>query len=176
MTLAVYPGSFDPVTNGHIDIATRSAQIFDRLVVAVYDTPSKQLLFSTQERVAMMAEALKSIPNIRVQGYSGLTVDCAKRIHAKVIVRGLRVVSDFEWEFQMALMNRQLAPEIDFVCLMTNLRYSYLSSTIVKEVARLGGEVTELVPAHVAVALQAKFDAMRDSAAQAPVPTHLLRD
>lgn len=176
MTLAVYPGSFDPATNGHIDIATRSANIFDQLVVAVYDTPSKQLLFDTRERVTMMAEALKAIPNIRVEGYSGLTVDFAKRIRAKVIVRGLRVVSDFEWEFQMALMNRQLAPEVDFVCFMTNLKYSYLSSTIVKEVARLGGDVTDLVPAHVAVALQSKFDATRDLVAQAPVPTHLLRD
>jgi pantetheine-phosphate adenylyltransferase len=175
MTLAVYPGSFDPVTNGHIDIATRAAQIFDELIVAVYDTPSKQLLFSTQERVAMMAEALKAAPNIRVQSYHELTVEYAKRVGARVIVRGLRVVSDFEWEFQMALMNRKLAPGIDFVCLMTNLQYSYLSSTIVKEVARLGGNVNDLVPPHVVVALRARFDEGRDPVALS-VPTHLLRD
>ncbi len=176
MTLAVYPGTFDPVTNGHIDIATRAATIFDQLIVAVYDTPSKQLLFSTQERVSMMAESLKEIPNIRVTGYNGLTVDYAKAVGANVIVRGLRVVSDFEWEFQMALMSRKLAPEIDFVCLMTSLQYSYLSSTIVKEVARLGGNITDLVSPHVAQALCARFGGGQDPVAQAAIPTHLLRD
>lgn len=176
MTLAVYPGTFDPVTNGHIDIATRAATIFDQLIVAVYDTPSKQLLFSTQERVAMMAESLKEIPNIHVTGYNGLTVDYAKAVGANVIVRGLRVISDFEWEFQMALMNRKLAPEIDFVCLMTSLQYSYLSSTIVKEVARLGGNITDLVSPHVAQALSARFGGGQDPVAQAAIPTHLLRD
>jgi pantetheine-phosphate adenylyltransferase len=175
VTIAVYPGSFDPVTNGHIDIATRAATIFDQVVVAVYDTPSKQLLFSTEERVSMMAEALKDIPNLVVKGYSGLTVDYARQVGAKVLVRGLRVVSDFEWELQIALMNRKLAPEIDLVCLMTNLKYSYLSSTIVKEVARLGGDVSDVVPPHVARALRARFSASNNPG-PAIVPAHLLRD
>ena len=175
MTIAVYPGSFDPVTNGHIDIATRAANIFDRLIVAVYDTPSKALLFTTDERVSMMAEALKDVPNVTVVGYHGLTVDYAQKVGAKVIVRGLRVVSDFEWELQIALMNRQLAPDIDLVCLMTNLRYSYLSSTIVKEVARLGGDMSDLVPPHVARAMRDKIPAA-DSPAPAPVPAQFLRD
>lgn len=175
MISAIYPGSFDPVTNGHIDIATRAANLFDLVIVAVYDTPSKQLLFTTEERVSMMAQALRDISNIRVESYSGLTVDFARKVGAKVIVRGLRVVSDFEWEFQMALMNRKLAPEIDFVCLMTNLKYSYLSSTIVKEVARLGGDVSDLVPPHVVQALKARFGD-GGVAAQAVVPVHLLRD
>jgi len=175
LIIAIYPGSFDPVTNGHIDIATRAARLFDLVIVAVYDTPSKQLLFPTEERVSMMAQALQDIPNIRVESYNGLTVDFARKVGAKVIVRGLRVVSDFEWEFQMALMNRKLAPEIDFVCLMTNLKYSYLSSTIVKEVARLGGDVSDLVPPHVVQALKARFSD-EAAAARAAVPVHLLRD
>ncbi len=174
MTVAVYPGSFDPVTNGHIDIATRAANIFDRVVVAVYDTPSKQLLFTTRERVSMMAEALKSLPNVEVQMYTGLTVDFARRVGAKVMVRGLRVVTDFEWELQIALMNRKIAPDLDGVCLMTNLEYSYLSSSIVKEVARLGGNVTDLVPPHVERALRERFGSQ--DVAVAAVPTHLLRD
>ncbi len=176
MTIAVYPGSFDPVTNGHIDIATRAANIFDRVVVAVYDTPSKQLLFTTRERVSMMAEALKALPNVEVQMYTGLTVDFARMVGAKVIVRGLRVVTDFEWELQIALMNRKIAPDLDGVCLMTNLEYSYLSSSIVKEVARLGGNVTDLVPAHVERALRERFGSQGMAVAASVVPTHLLRD
>jgi pantetheine-phosphate adenylyltransferase len=175
VTIAVYPGSFDPVTNGHIDIATRAAQIFDRVIVAVYDTPSKQLLFSTAERVSMMADALSDIPNLAVSSYQGLTVDYLRQVGAKVMVRGLRVVSDFEWELQIALMNRELAPEIDLVCLMTNLRFSYLSSTIVKEVARLGGDMSDLVPARVAQALKDRYRAVEPSP-QAALPTHFLRD
>lgn len=175
MTIAVYPGSFDPVTNGHIDIATRASVIFERVIVAVYDTPSKQLLFTTAERVAMMAESLKDIPNLTVCSYQGLTVDYVRKVGAKVMVRGLRVVSDFEWELQIALMNRELAPEIDLVCLMTNLRFSYLSSTIVKEVARLGGDMSELVPARVAQALRERYRAAEPSP-QSAVPTHFLRD
>lgn len=174
MTIAVYPGSFDPVTNGHIDIATRASNIFEQVVVAVYDTPSKQLLFSTRERVSMMAEALRSLPNVEVQMYTGLTVDFAHRVGAKVVVRGLRVVSDFEWELQIALMNRKLAPDLDGVCLMTNLEYSYLSSTIVKEVARLGGNVADLVPPHVARALSERFGSQDVTVAAAP--SLLLRD
>ncbi|MDP3046787.1 MAG: pantetheine-phosphate adenylyltransferase [Chloroflexota bacterium] len=174
MTIAVYPGSFDPVTNGHIDIATRASNIFEKVVVAVYDTPSKQLLFSTEERVSMMAEALKTLPNVEVQMYTGLTVDFAHQVGAKVLVRGLRVVSDFEWELQIALMNRKIAPDLDGVCLMTNLEYSYLSATTVKEVARLGGNVADLVPPHVARALRERFGSQ--DVAVAAVPTHLLRD
>jgi pantetheine-phosphate adenylyltransferase len=174
VTIAVYPGSFDPVTNGHIDIATRAAIIFEKVVVAVYDTPSKQLLFSTRERVSMMAEALKALPNVEVQMYAGLTVDFARRVGAKVMVRGLRVVTDFDWELQIALMNRKIAPDLDGVCLMTDLEYSYLSSSIVKEVARLGGNVTDLVPPHVARALRERFGSQ--DTAVAGVPTHLMRD
>jgi pantetheine-phosphate adenylyltransferase len=175
VTIAVYPGSFDPVTNGHIDIATRAAKIFDRVIVAVYDTPSKALLFTTAERVAMMAESLSDIPNLAVTSYQGLTVDYVRQVGARVMVRGLRVVSDFEWELQIALMNRELAPEIDLVCLMTNLRFSYLSSTIVKEVARLGGDMSDLVPARVAQALHDRYRAVEPSP-QAALPAHFLRD
>jgi pantetheine-phosphate adenylyltransferase len=153
----LYPGSFDPVTNGHLDIATRAAAIFDRLIVAVFDTPAKNLLFSTQERVDMLSEALKGLSNVEVTSFTGLTVDFARSAGAHVLVRGLRVMSDFEMELQMAMANRQLAPGIEVVCLMTGLQYSFLSSSVIKEIARLGGYVDNMVPEHVARALYAKF-------------------
>jgi len=157
MTIAVYPGTFDPITNGHVDIATRAAAIFDELIVAVYARPSKDLLFATEERIAMVEETFRGVPNIVVEAYDQLTVDFVRGRGAQVIVRGLRVVSDFELEFQMALMNRKLAPDLDVVCLITSLEHSFLGSGIVKEVAVLGGDVGPFVPPHVVDALQAKL-------------------
>jgi pantetheine-phosphate adenylyltransferase len=149
MTVAIYPATFDPITNGHVDIATRAARIFDRLIVAVYDRPLKTLLFGTGERLAMTRQALRHLPNVTVESYDGLTVDFARQKGAQVVVRGLRVLSDFEWEFQLALTNRKLAPDIDTVCLMTSQEFSFLSSSVVKEVAMLGGDLNGLVPPHV---------------------------
>ena len=157
MTTAIYPGTFDPITNGHVDIATRATSLFDDLIVAVYDRPLKDLLFSTSERVAMIQEALKELSGVTVKAYSGLTVNFARSIGARVIVRGLRVLSDFELEFQMALTNRKLAPEIDTVCLITRQEYAFLSSSIAKEIAMVGGCVDQMVPSHVAAALKEKF-------------------
>lgn len=156
MTVAVYPGTFDPVHYGHIDIAQRAAELFDRLVVGIYDRPNKSLLFSTAEREEMVREALASVPNIEVAHYSGLTVQFARQHNAQVLVRGLRVISDFEVEYQMALTTRKLAPEIDMVCLMTSLEYAFVSSTIVKDIAMAGGAVSQFVPAHVEAALRAR--------------------
>ncbi|MEN6479594.1 MAG: pantetheine-phosphate adenylyltransferase [Anaerolineales bacterium] len=157
MKTAVYPGTFDPVHNGHIDIARRAADIFDRVIVAVYDLPQKTLLFSTQERVALVSTVLADVPNIEVESYSGLTADYCRRRGVNVIVRGLRVVSDFEREYQMSLTTRELAPEIDMICLMTSLQYAFLSSTIVKEIATAGGSVSQFVPAPVEAALRVRL-------------------
>jgi len=162
MSTAIYPGTFDPVHNGHIDIATRAAALFDHLTIAIYDRPLKSLLFSTQERRAMIEAAFQHIPNISVATYNQLTVEFARQIGAQAIVRGLRVISDFELEFQMALTNKKLAPEIEFVCLMTGQEYAFLSASTVKEIAMLGGCVAGMVPPHVADALQAKFKAGSD--------------
>ncbi|MCS7251202.1 MAG: pantetheine-phosphate adenylyltransferase [Anaerolineae bacterium] len=156
MVRGLYPASFDPIHYGHIDIATRAAAIFDELVVGVYDRPSKSLLFSLEERLALVREALRHLPNVTVTAYSGLTVEFARRIGAQVIVRGLRVISDFELELQMALTNKQLAPEIEVVCLMTSRDYAFISSSVVREIALLGGDVSTMVPPHVARALAAK--------------------
>jgi pantetheine-phosphate adenylyltransferase len=161
------------VHNGHVDIAARAASLFDRLVVAIYDTPSKRLLFSTDERVAMMRQALASLPNVQVASYHGLTVDFARQVGAKAIIRGLRVVSDFELEYQMSLTNRKLAPDIDMVCLMTSLQYAFVSSTIVKEVAALGGCIDQFVPAHVARALAERFRGREEAGG---LPAQLMHD
>jgi pantetheine-phosphate adenylyltransferase len=154
---AVYPGTFDPVHNGHIDIARRAAHVFDRVIVAVYDLPQKNLLFSTQERVALVRAVLADVPNITVASYSGLTVDFCRERGAHTVVRGLRVISDFEREYQMSLTTRELAPELDMVCLMTSLQYAFLSSTIVKEIALAGGSVSQFVPEPVSEALRARL-------------------
>lgn len=154
MTRAVYPGSFDPPTNGHLDIAIRAARLFESLVVGVYDTPPKRLLFTTEERVQMFTQALGGIPNVQVVPYTGLTVDFARRQGAKVIVRGLRATQDFEREFEMALMNKKLAADIEVIFLATSLGYQFLSSSLIKEVVHLGGDVTSLVPPGVVVALR----------------------
>jgi len=157
LTVAVYPGTFDPVHYGHIDVAKRAASIFDRLIVAIYDRPDKRLLFSVGERIAMTRRALKDMPRIQVCSYSGLTVDFVRSWGAKVIVRGLRVISDFEVEYQMALTNRKLAPDVETVCLMTGLEYAFMSSSVVKEIASMGGPVSQFVPPHVEEALRTCF-------------------
>ena len=154
MSIAVYPGSFDPVHHGHIDIARRAARLFDKVIVAVYDRPQKSLMFTTQQREAMVREALIGLPNVEVTSYSGLTVHYVEECGARVIVRGLRVTFDFEMEYQMALTNQQMAPKIDTVCLMTRLEYAFLSSSIVKDIILSGGSVDDFVPAHVAQALR----------------------
>lgn len=161
MTLAVYPGSFDPVTNGHLDIACRAAKLFDRLILAVYETPPKAVLFSARERLDMLRLACAQLPDAQVEAFSGLIVDYCHKVRAQVIVRGLRMTSDFEREFEMALMNKNLAPEIEVVCLMARTEYQFLSSSLVKEVASLGGSVENLVPPHVAVALEAKLPQLK---------------
>ncbi|MEE8469846.1 MAG: pantetheine-phosphate adenylyltransferase [Dehalococcoidia bacterium] len=157
MTIAVYPGSFDPVTNGHLDIAGRAAALFDQLIICVYDAPPKQLLFNIRERVDLMKKAVTHLPNTSVMPYSGLTVNFARQMNAKVIVRGLRMSSDFEREFEMALMNKKLAHDIELVCLMTSLEYQFISSSLLKEACQLGGDIANLVPDHVAAALAEKF-------------------
>ncbi len=158
MTVAIYPATFDPITNGHIDIAARASAIFDRLIAAVYARPLKRLLFSTDERLAMTRQALKHLPNVSIESYDCLTVDFARQKGAQVVVRGLRVLSDFEWEFQLALTNRKLAPDIDTVCLMASQEYSFLSSSVVKEVAMAGGCVENMVPTYVVSALKRRFE------------------
>lgn len=159
MPRAIYPGTFDPIHNGHIDIATRAAGLFEHLTVAIYARPLKSLLFSTEDRKAMIQEALGHIPNLSVSTYNQLTVDFARQMKAQVVVRGLRVISDFELEFQMALTNKKLAPDIEFVCLMTGQDYAFLSASTVKEIAMLGGCVDGMVPPHVARALKSRFSA-----------------
>jgi pantetheine-phosphate adenylyltransferase len=157
VTKAIYPGSFDPVTNGHLDIANRAATLFDELIICVYDVPLKHLMFSTQERVDLMKKSVTHLPNVRVEPYTGLTVSFAQKVNARVLVRGLRMTSDFEREFEMALMNKKLAPDIELVCLMTSLEYQFISSSLLKEACQLGGDISNLVPEHVAVALAEKF-------------------
>lgn len=157
MITALYPGSFDPITNGHIDIAKRAASLFDKLIIGVYDRPEKHLLFSTAERVALAKKAVAHLKNVQVQSYSGLTVAYAKNIGAKVMVRGLRMSSDFEREFEMEMMNKKLVPDLELVCMMASLQYQFLSSSLLKEVAQLEGCLDNMVPEHVAVALRKKF-------------------
>ena len=156
MTIAIYPGSFDPMTNGHLDITTRAAKLFQKLIIGVYDTPDKHLLFTTEERVNLARQAVADLPNVDVESFSGLTVDFARKVKAQTVVRGLRISADFEREFEMALMNKKLLPELELVCLMSNLEYQFLSSSLLKEVASLGGSIDDLVPKHVAVALRKK--------------------
>jgi pantetheine-phosphate adenylyltransferase len=170
----IYPGSFDPIHFGHIDIATRAASIFDELIVAVYARPAKNVLFDIGERVELAKQALAEAPNIQVAAYDGLTVEFARRVKAQAIVRGLRAMWDFELEYQMALTNQQLAPEIEFVCLMTRQAYAFLSSSIVREVALLSGDVSGMVPPLVAAALEAKRREREQNHEPAPVVS--LRD
>ena len=155
MAIAVYPGRFDPVTCGHLDIARRAAAIFDRVVVAVYDLQGS--LFTVEERVAMFEEAVKDLPVVTVKPFAGLVVDFARGQKANVLVRGIRAVTDFETEFDMALMNEKMAPEIESVYLMASLEHLFVSGRRIREVASLGYDVSDLVPAHVAEALRRRF-------------------
>ncbi|MEX1248550.1 MAG: pantetheine-phosphate adenylyltransferase [Anaerolineales bacterium] len=157
MIRALFPATFDPIHNGHIDIANRAVKLFDEVVVAVYEMPQKSLLFPTETRVELVEKVFKDEKKIKVMTYHGLTVNFARQIGAQVIVRGLRVLSDFEYEFRMALANRQLAPDIETVSLITSKEHSFLSSTTVREIASLGGDVSAMVPAHVKKALTARF-------------------
>lgn len=158
MPIAVYPASFDPITYGHMDVAQRAAAIFDTLILAVFDRPLKNLLFSTAERVELVSEAVKHLPNVRVDTYSDLTVEYAQRVGAKVLVRGLRAATDFEHEFQMAHLNHRLYPDVDVICLMASQEYSVLSSSAVKEIAALGGNIDFMVAPHVERALRRAYD------------------
>jgi len=157
MSRAVYPGSFDPVTNGHLDIIERASRLFDEVVVAVAYNEAKSGLFTAEERVRLLQANVGCHPNVTVTHFHGLLVDFVRQSGAGVIVRGLRAISDFEFEFQMALMNRKLASEVETIFLMPAEECTYLSSRIVKEIARLGGEVTSFVPHSVALALREKF-------------------
>jgi pantetheine-phosphate adenylyltransferase len=156
-SVAVYPGSFDPVTNGHLDIITRGLAVFDAVIIAILVNPQKHPLFTVEERVALIREAYKGEARVRVDTFSGLLVDYAERVGASVIVRGLRAVSDFEYEFQMALMNRRLDPNIETVFMAPADGYSYVSSRLVKEVFQLGGDVSALVPKLVERRLREKY-------------------
>ena len=157
MVTALYPGSFDPVTLGHMDVTTRAAALFDKIIVAVYATPSKNLLFSTEERFDLISYATRDLPNVEVRRFEGLVVRFAQEVDAAVIVRGLRSGSDFEYEYEMAFMNRKLAPDVDMVSFMTSQDHMFVSSSLLKEVARLGGNIAEMVPPRVADAVYAKF-------------------
>lgn len=162
MVRALFPGTFDPIHNGHIDIATRAAKLFDEVIVGVYDKPLKNLLFPPEERISLTNASLNHIQNIKVLGYSGLTVAFAKEIDAQVIVRGLRVISDFEHEFRMALANKHLAPEIEVAALITNEQFTFLSSSIVREIASLGGDFSRMVPKIVKDAIDKRFIELGD--------------
>ena len=157
MPTAVYPGRFDPVTNGHVDIAQRAATLFDRVVIAVYDLHPEKCLFTTEERSEMFREAIRHLNNVEVKAFTGLVVDFARREQARVLVRGIRAVTDFEAELDMALMNKKMAPEIEAVYLMASLDHLYVSGHRIREVASLGYDVGELVPSHVEKSLETKF-------------------
>jgi len=154
MKIAIYPGSFDPVTNGHIDVIERAARLFDKVLVAVIRNPEKRPAFSLDERVDMLKKSLARDKNVSVESFDGLLVDYARKKKANIIVRGLRAVSDFDYEFQMALTNRKMAPKVETLFFMTDYKYSYLSSNFVKQIAHLGGDVKELVPPAVAAKLK----------------------
>ncbi|MGD1119553.1 MAG: pantetheine-phosphate adenylyltransferase [Dehalococcoidales bacterium] len=157
MTTALYPGSFDPITYGHLDIATRASRIFDKVVIGIFATPSKNLAFTFEERIALAEEATTHLSNVEVMPYTNITVDFAKTINANVLVRGLRMIGDFEWEFEMAMMNQMLAPGLETVCFMASQEYQFLSASLIREVACLGGDVGQFVPPNVAVALKKKY-------------------
>ena len=159
MTIALYPGSFDPITNGHLDIAIRVARLFEKLIIGVYDTPAKNLLLNTEERVALIKQSIADakLTNVRVEPFYGLVVNYAKEIGAQTIVRGLRIGADFEREFEMELMNKHLAPDVELICLITNPKYQFVSSSLLKEVASLDAYIEDLVPKPVAKALKKKL-------------------
>lgn len=155
--IAIYPGSFDPLTNGHVDIIKRGSKLFDKVIVAILHNPAKQGLFSVDERIEMMTESLNGLPSIEVDAFNGLLVDYAVQRKADVIIRGMRAVSDFEYEFQMALMNRRLNRNVQTVFLMTGLRWIFTSSSIIKEAAKFGGDIESMVPPVVNRKVKEKF-------------------
>ncbi|ARU62397.1 pantetheine-phosphate adenylyltransferase [Tumebacillus avium] len=157
MSIAIYPGSFDPVTFGHLDIAERGAKVFDKVIIAVMVNPHKNPLFTIDERKELLREAVKHLPNVEVDSFTGLLVDYAREQNAGVIIKGLRAVSDFESELQMASLNRHMYEAAETLFIPTNHNYSYLSSSIVKEIARHGGPVADLVPKHVEAAMREKY-------------------
>jgi pantetheine-phosphate adenylyltransferase len=171
MVRALFPGTFDPITYGHMDIATRAARLFDEVVMAVYDRPLKSLMFLPEERIDLVREAFSDNPKITVTGYSGLTIEFARKVDAQVIVRGLRVFSDFEFEFRMALANQRLAPDIETVALITAEQHTFLSSSTVREIAALNGDVSSMVPLHVELALKEKVSTLEGHS-----PPNVLRD
>lgn len=172
MVIALFPGTFDPIHYGHIDIAQRAARLFDEVIMAVYDRPLKTLMFDPEERMTLVKQAFQDNPKVRVTGYSGLTIDFARKMHAQVIVRGLRVFSDFEFEFRMALANQRLATDIETVALITAEEHTFLSSSTVREIATLGGDVSSMVPPFVNLALRAKVTNLGDQHS----PPNALRD
>ncbi len=155
--IAIYPGSFDPVTNGHLDILERGLNLFDKIIIAILTNPKKNFLFTLNERIEMLEESLKKFSNVEIDTFDGLTVDFASQRNAQGILRGLRALSDFEYEFQMALMNRRLNREVQTVFLMTGLRWIYTSSSIIKEAAQFGGSITGMVPPIVEKKIKLKF-------------------
>lgn len=174
MIRAVFPGSFDPIHNGHIDIALRASKLVDELFVAVYDKPLKNLFFTPEERIEMVKDVFRDVPRISVVGYSGLTVSYCKQINAQVMIRGLRVFSDFEYEFRMGLANHRLAPDIEVLALITSEETTFLSSTTVREIASLDGDVSSMVPRNVEIALKKKFKELGEN--HHIIPTQSLKD
>ena len=156
MTIAIYPGSFDPITNGHIDLAARASKLFEQLYIGIFATPDKNLTFTVDERVELARKAVEHLANVEVKSYTGLTTDFAREMNAGVMVRGLRIRDDFEREFDFAMMNKRLHPGLELVCFMASHEYQFLSSSLMKEVASLGGDIHSLVPKHVVAALKDK--------------------
>jgi len=158
MVKAIYPGSFDPVHNGHLDIANRASGLFEKVIIAVYDSPPKDVLFSTEKRVNMVRECINNLPNVEVTSFSNLATEFAKQVGAKFIVRGLRAGYDFEYESEMSLMWRNLSPDIDIVCMMSSLQYQFVYSSRIKEVVKLGGKVDGLVPETISIELKNAYE------------------
>jgi len=171
---ALFPGTFDPIHYGHLDIARRAARLFDEVIIAVYDRPIKTLIFPPEDRINLVRETIADDPKISVVGYSGLTVDFCHKIGAQVIVRGLRVFSDFEYEFRMALANHRLAPDIEVISLITNEEHTFLSSSTVREIAALNGDISSMVPPHVEKALKTRLLELDES--DLIVPPTSMRD